>query len=235
MKITITPNPNHGTLPASDKLGFGTVFTDHMFLMDYTDRDGWHNARIVPFGPDLRRRPAASVLHYGTEVFEGLKAYRRPDGEVQLFRPWENVARLNRSCDRLGLPRIDEEDGSGGHQGACEDGRQLGSVRPRHIPLHPPVPVFAPTRRWRCTACMRQRLPSSSPRPAATSQTASSPFPSWSRPRTCARCAAARARQSAAATTRQPTAPATRPSKRAIRRCCGSTAWSASTSKRAAA
>ena len=51
MKITVTPNPNHGTLPASDKLGFGTVFTDHMFLMDYTDCDGWHNARIVPFGP----------------------------------------------------------------------------------------------------------------------------------------------------------------------------------------
>ena len=110
MKITVTPNPNHGMLPASDKLGFGTVFTDHMFLMDYTDCDGWHNARIVPFGP-ISVSPAASVLHYGTEVFEGLKAYRRPDGEVQLFRPWENVARLNRSCDRLGLPCIDEEDG----------------------------------------------------------------------------------------------------------------------------
>ena len=53
MKITITPNPNHGTLPASDKLGFGNVFTDHMFLMDYTEKDGWHNARIVPFGPHL--------------------------------------------------------------------------------------------------------------------------------------------------------------------------------------
>ena len=81
MKITVTPNPNHGTLPASDKLGFGTVFTDHMFLMDYTDCDGWHNARIVPFGP-ISVSPAASVLHYGTEVFEGLKAYRRLDGEV---------------------------------------------------------------------------------------------------------------------------------------------------------
>ncbi len=81
-----------------------------MFLMNYTDREGWHNARIVPFGP-ISISPAASVLHYGTEVFEGLKAYRRPDGAVQLFRPWENVARLNRSCDRLGLPRIDERDG----------------------------------------------------------------------------------------------------------------------------
>ena len=110
MNITVTKNPNPGKLPPADQLGFGSVFTDHMFLMDYTDQNGWHNARIVPFGP-ISMSPAASVLHYGTEVFEGLKAYRRPDGGVQLFRPWENVARLNRSCDRLGLPRIDEDDG----------------------------------------------------------------------------------------------------------------------------
>ena len=110
MNITVTKNPNPGKLPPADQLGFGSVFTDHMFLMDYTDQNGWHNARIVPFGP-ISMSPAARVLHYGTEVFEGLKAYRRPDGGVQLFRPWENVARLNRSCDRLGLPRIDEDDG----------------------------------------------------------------------------------------------------------------------------
>ena len=110
MNINVTKNPNPGKLPPADQLGFGSVFTDHMFLMDYTDQNGWHNARIVPFGP-ISMSPAASVLHYGTEVFEGLKAYRRPDGGVQLFRPWENVARLNRSCDRLGLPRIDEDDG----------------------------------------------------------------------------------------------------------------------------
>ena len=110
MHISITKTAHPGKLPPADRLGFGSVFTDHMFLMDYTDREGWHNARIVPFGP-ISISPAASVLHYGTEVFEGLKAYRRPDGAVQLFRPWENVARLNRSCDRLGLPRIDERDG----------------------------------------------------------------------------------------------------------------------------
>ena len=62
-----------------------------MFLMDYSTGKGWHDARIVPYGP-ISLSPAASVLHYGTEVFEGLKAYRRPDGGVQLFRPWENVA-----------------------------------------------------------------------------------------------------------------------------------------------
>ena len=109
MNITVTKNPHPGTLPPSDQLGFGSVFTDHMFVMDYTEKDGWHNARIVPYGP-ISLSPAASVLHYGTEVFEGLKAYRRPDGGVQLFRPWENVARLNRSCERLGLPQVDPDD-----------------------------------------------------------------------------------------------------------------------------
>ena len=109
MNITVTKNPHPGTLPPSDQLGFGSVFTDHMFVMDYTEKDGWHNARVVPYGP-IALSPAASVLHYGTEVFEGLKAYRRPDGEVQLFRPWENIARLNRSCERLGLPQVNPDD-----------------------------------------------------------------------------------------------------------------------------
>lgn len=109
MEIKITKTTHPGTLPPSNKLGFGTVFTDHMFLMDYNDEKGWHDARIVPFGP-ISLSPAACVLHYGAEVFEGLKAYRRQDGDVQLFRPWENVARLNRSCDRLGLPQVDPDD-----------------------------------------------------------------------------------------------------------------------------
>ena len=109
MNITITKTTHPGTLPPSDQLGFGTVFTDHMFLMDYSADKGWHDARVVPYGP-ITMSPAASVLHYGTEVFEGMKAYRRPDGSVQLFRPWENVARLNRSCERLGLPQLDPDD-----------------------------------------------------------------------------------------------------------------------------
>ena len=109
MNITVTKNPNPGTLPPADQLGFGSIFTDHMFLMDYSADQGWHDARIVPYGP-ITLSPAASVFHYGTEVFEGLKAYRRPDGKVQLFRPWENMKRLNRSCERLGLPQVNEED-----------------------------------------------------------------------------------------------------------------------------
>ena len=109
MNITITKTTHPGTLPPSDQLGFGTVFTDPMFLMDYSADTGWHDARVVPYGP-ITMSPAASVLHYRTEVFEGMKAYRRPDGGVQLFRPWENVARLNRSCERLGLPQLDPDD-----------------------------------------------------------------------------------------------------------------------------
>lgn len=86
MNITVTKTTHPGTLPPADTLGFGSVFTDHMFVMDYAEQAGWHDARIVPYGP-LSLSPAASVLHYGTEVFEGMKAYRRPDGGVQLFRP----------------------------------------------------------------------------------------------------------------------------------------------------
>ena len=109
MEIKITKNTVHGQMPPADQLGFGAYFTDHMFLMDYDRENGWHDARIVPYG-NLSFSPAANVFHYGAEVFEGMKAYRRDDGEVQLFRPWENVKRLNRSCERMGLPQLDEND-----------------------------------------------------------------------------------------------------------------------------
>ena len=105
MKFPITKNPNPGTMPEASKLGFGSVFSDHMFVMDYNAKDGWHDARIVPYGP-LSLSPAASVFHYAGEVFEGLKAYRRKDGKVQLFRHDANVERLNISAERIGLPQV---------------------------------------------------------------------------------------------------------------------------------
>lgn len=89
-------------------LGFGTIFTDHMFIMNYDDGQGWHDARIVPYGP-IELDPAAMCLHYGQEVFEGMKAYRADDGRVLLFRPDRNMARLNSSNERLCIPAIDEE------------------------------------------------------------------------------------------------------------------------------
>ena len=107
IKITRTTSPKEK--PDENNLGFGKKFTDHMFVMDYTEGEGWHDARIVPYAP-FPLDPATVVFHYAQEIFEGMKAYRRPDGGVQLFRPWENVARLNRSCERLGLPQLDPDD-----------------------------------------------------------------------------------------------------------------------------
>ena len=107
MNIQITQNPHPAQKPDSTKLGFGNYFTDHMFMMDYEKGVGWHDARIVPFG-NITLHPAATVFHYGAEVFEGLKAYRRADGKVQLFRPYENAKRINSSAERIRLPQIDE-------------------------------------------------------------------------------------------------------------------------------
>ena len=92
---------------SADKLGFGKVFSDHMFMMEYEDGQ-WKDPRIVPFG-NLSLHPASTVFHYGAEIFEGLKAYRRDDGGVQLFRPEENIRRMNNSAERMCLPQIDEK------------------------------------------------------------------------------------------------------------------------------
>lgn len=108
MEVKIIESKNKKEKPESSKLGFGKYFSDHMFCMDYDDEKGWHNARIVPF-ENISLHPAATVLHYGAEIFEGLKAYKRKDGKVQLFRPIENVRRLNNSAERMCLPEIPEE------------------------------------------------------------------------------------------------------------------------------
>ena len=94
--------------PDSSKLVFGKCMTDHMFLVDYDEGQGWHDARIVPYGP-LQIDPAAKVLHYAEEIFEGLKAYRTADGSIQLFRVRDNIDRMNKSAERLCLPQIPEE------------------------------------------------------------------------------------------------------------------------------
>ena len=96
--------------PADESaLGFGKLFTDHMALIDWNDEKGWHDARIVPFGP-FPLHPASTVLHYGSEIFEGLKAYRRKDGGIQLFRPECNAQRMMDSAERLCLPQLPVED-----------------------------------------------------------------------------------------------------------------------------
>ena len=108
MEITVTKTANPAALVPEEKLGFGRVFTDHMFMMDWEHGRGWYDARIVPFGR-LDLHPASTVLHYGAEIFEGLKAYRRADGGIQLFRPIENIRRMNNSAERMSLPQMDED------------------------------------------------------------------------------------------------------------------------------
>ncbi|HIU46431.1 MAG TPA: branched-chain amino acid aminotransferase [Candidatus Fimadaptatus faecigallinarum] len=90
------------------KLGFGQLFTDYMFIMNYNPTDGWTDARVQPY-QNFDMDPACLVLHYGQTIFEGLKAYRRADGGIQLFRPRDNFRRMNKSADRLCIPQFDVE------------------------------------------------------------------------------------------------------------------------------
>ncbi len=107
MDIQITRNPNPATPPKSN-FGFGQTFTPHMFVMDYVD-GAWKDPRIVPYGP-FSIDPAAKVLHYGQEIFEGMKAYKKAeDGSVHMFRPDKNIRRFNISCDRMRMPRVDAD------------------------------------------------------------------------------------------------------------------------------
>lgn len=107
MQLTITKADPLKTKPDDSKLGFGTIFTDHMFNMDYAPQNGWHNPRIEPYAP-IKMDPATMVLHYGQGVFEGLKAYGTDSGDIQLFRPKDNFRRMNRSSHLLCIPEIDE-------------------------------------------------------------------------------------------------------------------------------
>lgn len=103
--ITRTKRPK--TKPNPDTLRFGVDFTDHMFIMKYTKENGWHDGKIIPYGP-LNMDPAASVFHYGQEMFEGLKAYRSPEGKALLFRPDMNAKRIASTNERMCIPQLDD-------------------------------------------------------------------------------------------------------------------------------
>jgi branched-chain amino acid aminotransferase len=113
LQISVSPSPH----PADDARvtqilenpGFGTHFTDHMFVAEWTPQQGWHDARVTAYAP-LSLDPATAVLHYAQEIFEGMKAYRRDDGSVWTFRPEQNAARMVRSARRLALPELPVED-----------------------------------------------------------------------------------------------------------------------------
>ena len=108
MKIEVKLTSAQKKKPDQNNLGFGNYFTDHMFLMNYTEGQGWHSPRIIPYG-NLELDPSAMILHYGQEVFEGMKAYHTDDGRILLFRPEKNMTRLNVSNTRLCIPLIDEK------------------------------------------------------------------------------------------------------------------------------
>lgn len=108
-EIKFTPATSLKAKPSNEtKMGFGKIFTDHMFLMDYSADKGWHDPRIEPYHP-FTLDPSCAVFHYGQEIFEGLKCYRRQDGGVQLFRAKDNFARMNASAARMCIPAFDED------------------------------------------------------------------------------------------------------------------------------
>ncbi|PRZ12334.1 branched-chain amino acid aminotransferase [Nesterenkonia sandarakina] len=106
-----TPHPSPTTADRLQEIlanpGFGAHFTDHTSVIDWTSEGGWGNARVEPYGP-ITLDPAAAVLHYAQEIFEGMKAYRHADGGIYTFRPLENAKRLNRSAVRMALPELPE-------------------------------------------------------------------------------------------------------------------------------
>ncbi len=107
IKITKTTNPKKKP-EKGQPLGFGHIFTDHMFVMNYTEGKGWHDPRIVPYG-EISIEPSAMVFHYGQSMFEGMKAYRGKDDTIYLFRPDMNAKRANQSNQRLCIPEIPED------------------------------------------------------------------------------------------------------------------------------
>ena len=106
--IRITKARTLKTKPKDAELGFGQIFTDHMFVADFQEEKGWYDPRVEPYGP-LEMDPAAAVLHYAQSVFEGLKAFRGVDGKVRLFRPQKNIERLNNSARRMCIPPLDPD------------------------------------------------------------------------------------------------------------------------------
>ena len=133
-EIRIERNPNPKEKPVGAKIPFGVYTTDHMFLMNYDPEQGWHDPRIVPYGP-FEMDPSCMVLHYAQEIFEGLKAYRGVDGVIRLFRPWENYKRMNNSCIRMSIPELDEEF-------CLEATKKLVSIDQDWVPSEPDTSLY---------------------------------------------------------------------------------------------
>ncbi len=129
-----SPAPDERVAEILRAPGFGKYFTDHMVVIDWDSGAGWHDARLVPYGP-FTIDPAMMVLHYGQEIFEGLKAYHQPDGSIAAFRPSENAARLNRSAARMAMPELPQEL-------FVQSLRELVTVDKRWVPTEPSTSLY---------------------------------------------------------------------------------------------
>lgn len=109
MDFPVTRTTDRKPIPGDVGNTFGAYFTDHMFLMSYKEGVGWHDHRIVPFGP-VPIHPSASAIQYGQSIFDGFKAYRCKDGMVRLFRPLAHIERINRSTERMCMPGVDPQE-----------------------------------------------------------------------------------------------------------------------------
>ena len=137
LQITTQRTTTPKAKPDESNLGFGVHYTDHMLIIDHDEEQGWHDARIVPYQP-LELDPAAMVFHYAMESFEGLKAYRTPDGSIQLFRPDKNAQRMINTNHRMCLPSLPVEDFIQAVK-AIVSFDQTGFRTLRHQPVHPSV------------------------------------------------------------------------------------------------
>ena len=133
--IRIVKATTHKPKPKDADLGFGNIFTDHMFVADFQEEKGWYDPRVEPYGP-IPLDPAAAVLHYAQAIFDGLKAFRGADGKVRLFRPQKHLERMSHSAGRghplstrSGAPL--DRDLSGSSETGAEDGRHS-----RYAPDH---------------------------------------------------------------------------------------------------
>ena len=133
-KISVTLSTTHKPKPVGPDIPFGVITTDHMFLMNYDREQGWHDPRIVPYAP-FQIDPACMVLHYAQELFEGMKAYRDPQGKIRLFRPEENFKRMNSSCERMSVPQVDVDF-------CVEAVRQLVALEKDWVPSAPNTSLY---------------------------------------------------------------------------------------------
>jgi branched-chain amino acid aminotransferase len=138
LRFSVRPSTTRRSATERDRIlaapVFGQNFTDHMVWVDFLEGEGWGTADVRAYGP-ITLEPAAAVLHYAQEIFEGLKAYRHPDGSVWLFRPEANAARFDHSCDRMALPHL--PDGA-----FVESVKQLVTIDAAWVPSAPETSLY---------------------------------------------------------------------------------------------